>query len=271
MESPFTELDNYLRLQINTEYSSFKDNVEYTAKMIDATIKWDINKMVAVLSYHLQDDEGNNYKCNDEKSFVIHTREVLYNILNKILDYTAEGKITSERATKRITMSIDRYSKKYPFLINYKNRLITDINKLTQEDRLIESTEIFSFKFLHNEEKILPLYKLLSDANLIEADKQEFINAFSEKKVTTGVIWLCKARNKQVNKKALFTFIKRLETENIIKVCNMKNQVGYVFRDGEGNLLKNLDQSYLDSLDEPSSEFNKTIEPIIQKFMNSLC
>ena len=85
--------------------------------------------------------------------------------------------------------------------------------------------------------KIQRLYQLLTKNEIpfIEADEEEFINAFSGKGVVAGIKWLVKGKNKEISKPSLFYLIEQLEKGGFINDNNnpsfLKEVVLTLFRD----------------------------------------
>ncbi len=89
---------------------------------------------------------------------------------------------------------------------------------------------------------------------IIECHKEDFINAFTGKEVKEGIKWLIVGKNKQISKPSIFHFIDKLINLGFISasILNDYNKyVKYIFRDSNGNELKNIKQSKLDFSDTP--------------------
>ena len=91
------------------------------------------------------------------------------------------------------------------------------------------------------------LYALLSaNPAVIECTQEDFINAFSQKKVENGLKWLMKGKNGQYSKSTLFYFVDFLNREsyiNTVPYSELNKRIEYIFRDNKGKVLKNFRQS----------------------------
>ena len=113
-------------------------------------------------------------------------------------------------------------------------------------------TNIYSFNILPNANesqisKIERLYLLLNESPaLINSEREEFINAFSGNEVNLGVRWLVKGKNKKTSKVSLFYFISQLIDNSHLEryiITEQSRYISKVFKDSEGNELRNLKQS----------------------------
>lgn len=106
-------------------------------------------------------------------------------------------------------------------------------------------------------EELEHLYSLLIEKPaVIECTREDFINAFTQKKVNNGIKWLIIGRNKYSSKSALFYFINFLNNEsyiNTVKSTELNKKIVHVFRDNRGNLLKNIRQSKNHSSTTPTN------------------
>lgn len=108
----------------------------------------------------------------------------------------------------------------------------------------------FSWDSLDHSERIeqlIHLYSLLTaNPAVIQCSQDEFIDAFSQRKVIHGIKWLLKGKNGNVSKSTLFYFVNYLIDENFIDTIQpteLNKRVEYVFRDNHGNIFKNIRQS----------------------------
>lgn len=140
----------------------------------------------------------------------------------------------------------------YPFIRNKLQELLNFIDKYEVEN----TRNLYNSYCLNPEvdqDKLQKLFTLLKSNIIIDSSENEFINAFTNKEVKYGIKWLDKARSGLLNKQSIFYLIEELLIKKIIlKVSkNLYNKkIEYVFRDQDGNLLKNIRQSkstYLDS------------------------
>lgn len=128
------------------------------------------------------------------------------------------------------------------------------------------SSQIFSFNFLAENriDTLKKFYQNLVDSNIIECSKEEFINAFTGKKVEKGIKWMVKGKNGYTSKTSLFYFLDELIENNFIEtsvISDLNKYVKYTFRDKDGNLLSNIKQSKA-TLSRNPSDSNK-IDKII--------
>lgn len=123
-----------------------------------------------------------------------------------------------------------------------------------------------------NEDKLRAidkLYKLLiEEPAIIECDKQDFVNAFSQRKVYRGINWNMKGKNKSVSKTTIVHFVKSLLNENFINdfpESDFKRKLEYIFRDNEGQKLNNVSNS-MDSYNKNTAPFGyERIDIILDK------
>lgn len=99
-------------------------------------------------------------------------------------------------------------------------------------------------------------YSLLTqEPKIVECSEKEFINAFSQSKLSNGIKWLIKGKNGQYSKQSLIQFIDYLMANKYIETKNGKDfneSVRYVFRDNNGLLIKNVSVSKSSSTKVPS-------------------
>ena len=99
-------------------------------------------------------------------------------------------------------------------------------------------------------------YSLLTqEPKIVECSEKEFINAFSQSKLSNGIKWLIKGKNGQYSKQSLIQFIDYLMANKYIETKSGKDfneSVRYVFRDNNGLLIKNVSVSKSSSTKVPS-------------------
>ncbi|MCT3672564.1 hypothetical protein KRE49_09340 [Elizabethkingia meningoseptica] len=129
----------------------------------------------------------------------------------------------------------------------------------------------FNWDYLDNQEndtreKISSLYNELIAINIISGTENDFVNGFMGKPVLEGIRWLPRTKDdKNTAKSTLFSFIDYLMNENFILKLNGKeynDAIEYVFRDYNGNTLKNIRQS--------KSSSTASIPENIQEIINNL-
>ncbi len=108
----------------------------------------------------------------------------------------------------------------------------------------------FNWDSLNSEEKIPNIQKLYSllieSPALIHSSAEDFVNAFTMRKVSSGIRWLQTGKNGLISKSSLFYFISRLIEDNVLtetSTTNLNKKIEYLFRDAHGNTLKNIKQS----------------------------
>jgi len=99
-------------------------------------------------------------------------------------------------------------------------------------------------------------YSLLTqEPKIVECSEKEFINAFSQSKLSNGIKWLIKGKNGQYSKQSLIQFIDYLMANKYIETKSGKDfntSVRYVFRDNNGLLIKNVSVSKSSSTKVPA-------------------
>ena len=143
-----------------------------------------------------------------------------------------------------------------------KKKLSTTIDVSTPHQVEIDNFSSYSFYWdSANPEDTIPnlekFYSLLTaPPALIECSKEEFINAFTMRKVTSGIKWLVKGDNKLISKSSLLYFVSRLTEEGLInEIPNSFNKtIEYIFRDSSGELLKNIKQTKSTSSQNPAQK-----------------
>ncbi|MCP2037334.1 hypothetical protein [Chryseobacterium sp. HSC-36S06] len=102
-----------------------------------------------------------------------------------------------------------------------------------------------SMKWLVGNESLSVLYdKLVEEPPMIFCAKSDFIKAFTGLEVTTGINWLAKGKNGQINKALLMYFLDSLDEDGCIaELDNFSKTIETIFRDANGEKLKYLKQS----------------------------
>lgn len=106
-----------------------------------------------------------------------------------------------------------------------------------------------------NIEKLYDL--LIQSPALIESSKEDFIKAFTMRKVTNGIKWLVIGKNGSFSKSSLFYFIEKLIEEGLITDVPstlLNKKIHYLFRDPSNNRLKNIRQSKSTNSSNPSQK-----------------
>lgn len=120
-------------------------------------------------------------------------------------------------------------------------------------------------------EQLIKLYKLLVQSPpMIECSMQQFIDAFTEKEVQTGIKWmLTSVKNRQPSKVSLIYFIKQLIERSDLEddQINFNRKIEYVFRDYNGGTFQNIKQSKSQMSDTPDHYMR--IDELIDSFLES--
>lgn len=181
--------------------------------------------------------------------------------LIKIDEYLTEYSINTEiRKSANITIPnisiVDREQ------ANYATLAITNYSSLSFKWDLINPNDV--------ESALSRLYGLLtSNPPLIQCDRQDFINGFSQREVVTGINWKVMAKSKTCSKGSLIYLLLQL-----IEKCDLMDEpddfnkkVEYVFRDHLGERLSNIKQSKSQMSDNPAQK--ERIDEIIESFLQA--
>ena len=119
------------------------------------------------------------------------------------------------------------------------------------------------------EEQLTKLYKLLVQSpSIIDCSMSQFIDAFTEKEVQTGIKWmLTSVKNRQPSKVSLIYFIKQLIDRSDLEddQINFNRKIEYVFRDYNGGTFQNIKQSKSQMSDTP--DHHERIDELIDLFL----
>lgn len=164
----------------------------------------------------------------------------------------------------------------YPFVkeVLLKLKSITSDNKPIKTSAPIDIEDYcedsFDWNKIKQEDKILfvkKMYQLLMENSpIISASEEDFINAFTQKKVDNGIKWLLKSKNGKTSKTSLFYFIDELRNNNLLtyfEEYSFGRKVEYVFRDCDGNPFSNISQSLNYYRERKSCDNEETIDNII--------
>lgn len=156
-----------------------------------------------------------------------------------------------------LLINIGKFYSNHPILnqaiVKLKNHIINKF-KLESNHEHIVNTSFPSFEWDYLEgcesdaiEVIRNLFNGLISKSIIDSSEEDFINGFTGKEVQNGIKWLLKTKDrKHSSKPTLFAFIDYLMEENFIKDIKEKeynNAIEYVFREDNGDFLKNIRQS----------------------------
>lgn len=139
---------------------------------------------------------------------------------------------------------------------------------------LTNSNSSFKWDLVNPEdakEQLTKLYKLLVQSPpVIECSMSQFIDAFTEKEVETGIKWmLTSVKNRQPSKVSLIYFIKQLINRTDLEddQINFNRKIEYVFRDHTGETFQNIKQSKSQMSNTP--DHHVRIDELIDLFLES--
>lgn len=141
----------------------------------------------------------------------------------------------------------------------------------SKDPNLANSFDWYGKDLEENLVQIKKLYELLTKSPpIIDCQEQEFINAFTNQPVNSGIKWLVTGRSKQISKPSLFYLIDLLVEKELLDFQNSEynSKVEYVFRDQFGNTIKNIRQSKLSGTANPSGgdRIREIIDELIESF-----
>lgn len=125
----------------------------------------------------------------------------------------------------------------------------------------IESYSPSSYKWLtvssdKGRRKLKKLYGLLSEEpKIIDCSEIEFVNAFTQSKITDGIKWCVIGKNGQYSKQSLIQFVETLMSEKYIESKDDKSfndSLKYIFRDNDGQQIKYISVSKSASTKTPA-------------------
>ncbi|SMC33592.1 hypothetical protein [Moheibacter sediminis] len=249
------ESDKYKILQKDymDRYIEKYENLKYNNGVFDYERGIIIENEDTDLSFHLYFDNLINTEYYNAKQ----------NLDKNVLEIVKQN-VSPKEFLKLQTATIDflltqtkKYYLTYPIieqaLLKLKNHLVIRFN-LKSSHGYTEVTKFPSFEWDYLDgcqesaiETLRSLSQQLSSKSIIECSEEDFINAFMGKEVLNGVKWLIKTKDrKHSSKPTLFAFIDYLIEENFIieiKEREYNNAIEYVFREYNGELLKNIRQS----------------------------
>ena len=245
---------------IVTYWDSFYDQA--TDSQIEGYVTHDFNKSF-------------NSKINSE---FINAKKSIDNI---VLSISYKGVNPKEFINIQILLLKDLFIKTDSFYIDkpiVKNAIVGLINYIQDKylaekiisinpnsPNLIEIEDYSEFSFNWdslNPEDTVPniekLYSLLIQSPaLIESSKEDFINAFTMRKVTNGIKWLVTGKNGIISKSSLFYFIEKLIEETLVNdvpSTQLNKKIEYLFRDSSNNRLNNIRQSKSTNSNTPAQK-----------------
>ncbi len=252
------------------DFSVNEEEILEFNKTFDQDLKSNLDLMIYFFRTKFEDFISNG---QDPKTYTNYQIGILRDCYNKSIPLYRENPFNKEFFENENEQVI--HGLKY--LIHEIEQLIkmfsTDhISSVSTESVIsnIQSPNSFLWDFVDEKEAspiLTNLYLLLSESPaLIQCDKEDFINAFTKKEVPNGIRWMVKAKNKQYSKASLFYFINLLnEGGYLVEVPtnDINAKIKYVFRDGDGNELKNIRQSKANTSKSPAEK--ERIDSIISR------
>jgi len=212
------------------------------------------------------------YDFNKDFNSTIHSEflKTKQEIDSFIMEITFKGNSPKEFINFQILLLKDLYLKtnvfytSKPIVKNAITALIKHIQERYLAEKIINinpnapnlieiddySENSFCWDSLNPEDTISNLerfYGLLTESPpLIECAKEDFIKAFTKRKVSNGIKWLVTGSNQKISKSSLFYLIDRLISDEYITDVPstlLNKKIEYLFTDSLGGKLKNIRQS----------------------------
>lgn len=195
-------------------------------------------------------------------SFVKENVTALKSFIQENLDSSgSSNEISSEKTLiNNIATPIEQVIFTTPVITNYATPVITNYSSLSFKWDLLNPDDV--------ESELSRLYELLiTNPTLIECDKQDFINGFSQKEVVAGINWMVMAKNKKCSKSSLFYLMSQLieKSDLMDEPDDFNKKIQYVFRDNLGQRFSNIKQSKSQMSDNPAQK--ERIDEIIESFL----
>ncbi|GEM_PF-2145168 len=191
-------------------------------------------------------------------SFVKENVTALKSFIQENLDSSGSSIEISSKNT--LATPIEQVIFPIPAITNYATPVITNYSSLSFKWDLMNPEDV--------ETELSRLYELLTaNPPLIDCDKQDFINGFSQREVVAGINWMVMAKNKTCSKSSLFYLLSQLieKSDLMDEPDDFNKKVEYVFRNNEGEKLSNIKQSKSQSSDNPAQK--ERIDEIIESFL----
>ncbi|WP_077413874.1 hypothetical protein [Chryseobacterium sp. JV274] len=208
-----------------------------------------LNNSDKYLQYLYHQQKTLQYLINRGKSEIM-VFPVLLNLILGVQRYINEKYLYNQE--KKINVDLSNLdTDQLSAFLEFSNLETVDIsNKKDYINPEDYSALSFSWDSLDHSQRIdqlTHLYSLLTaNPPVIQCSQDEFINAFSQRKVIHGIKWLLKGKNGDVSKSTLFYFVDFLNREsyiNTVPYSELNKRIEYIFRDNKGEVLKNLRQS----------------------------
>ncbi|MCO6147398.1 hypothetical protein [Flavobacterium sp. NRK1] len=190
------------------------------------------------------------------KEFIQLQYSTLLKLKPKIISLYPEKIIFAKAVALIVNFITDEYSEYFEIKGNTRDKNFPLLS-------VSEDFSPYSFKWdALNPEDALPaielLYQLLiEEPALIQSSKEDFIAAFTQRKVIDGIKWIVLGKNKISSKVSLFYFINALMEQGFLEskhTTEINKMIEYVFRDNSGKLFKNIRQSKQSFSEKPSQK-----------------
>ncbi|WP_300565486.1 hypothetical protein [Flavobacterium sp.] len=190
-------------------------------------------------------------KGNNPKEFINHQISLLKDLFLKTNDFYISKPIVKNAIIALIKFIQEKYLTEKVVNINFNSPNLIDADDYSQYSFLWDSL---------NPEDTIPnlerFYNLLTQSPpLIESTKEDFIKAFTMRKVTNGIKWLVTGHNHKISKSSLFYLIDRLISDEYITnvpSALLNKKIEYLFTDSSGDKLKNIRQSKSNTSGNPA-------------------
>lgn len=174
-------------------------------------------------------------------------------------------KASANQNHKNVLPFLKEFQRHFDKLKNFKDF------STSKDPNLANSFDWYGKDSEENLVQIKKLYELLTKSPpLIDCQEQEFLSAFTNQPVKSGIKWLVTGRSKQISKPSLFYLIDLLIEKELLDFHNSEynSKIEYVFRDQFGNTIKNIRQSKLSGTANPSGgdRIREIIDELIESF-----
>lgn len=256
---PFLFFDNYFNKEIYSDYNDML--LELTEKLYfdSSDIIEKTNEYVIVNNVYHQEDIPSDtltFKFNDFiENKITSEIQISKQLIEKIFLNRMSDGLEIDGLLRFLKIKLESYRNIKAFNdFKLVGEIVKELLEFIKQFKRIEikHQHLYSFTFLANtpelkNQKLNYLYNKLTEKQpLIFCTKIEFLNAFSGKEIENGIHWLVKGKSKVTSKVSLFYFMEELISHKFISpniIPDLNKYVQYIFRDCDGNELKNLKQS----------------------------
>ena len=291
-KSPFIRWKGYLDTKLEVQFQTFctnschkrglsKEFLEETGLIYPDFSS--IKDSVIIITYP-EDVEEVSYDFKDQ---FLKVNNDLMNITAEFINQLKIEKLVIEGNFRLYILELERQVDdliahpkiKFEFLkqlfLNYKDA----INVFKSEPEAINSFNIIPIGKLSKVDCLKKLYKgMVEPIRIIDCDKIDFINAFTNKRVDNGIKWLIKGRNGKTNQASIYFFLNELVNKELLLlflssndgVCDANLKIKYVFRKSNGSALFNLRKAKYNYSQRPIGKTQNDSEIQIRKALSSL-